>query len=75
MTLDKIRIGESCTIFKVNGEGRVRRRLFDMGVTPGILVYVRKKAPLGDPIEITIRGYELTLRSVEANLVEVTRNV
>lgn len=75
MTLDKIRIGESCTIVKVNGEGRVRRRLFDMGVTPGIIVYVRKKAPLGDPIEITIRGYELTLRSVEANLVEVTRNV
>ena len=75
MTLDKIRIGESCTIVKVNGEGRVRRRLFDMGVTPGISVYVRKKAPLGDPIEITIRGYELTLRSIEANLVEVTRNV
>ena len=75
MTLDQIRIGETCSIIKVNGEGRVRRRLFDMGVTPGITVYVRKKAPLGDPIEITIRGYELTLRSVEANLIEVTRNV
>ena len=75
MTLDQIRIGETCSIIKVNGEGRVRRRLFDMGVTPGITVYVRKKAPLGDPIEITIRGYELTLRSVEANLIEVIRNV
>ena len=75
MTLDNIKIGETCTIVKVNGEGRVRRRLFDMGVTPGITVYVRKKAPLGDPIEITIRGYELTLRSVEANLIEVVRSV
>lgn len=71
MTLDQIKIGETCSIIKVNGEGRVRRRLFDMGVTPGITVYVRKKAPLGDPIEITIRGYELTLRSVEAKLIEV----
>ena len=75
MTLDNIKIGETCTIVKVNGEGRVRRRLFDMGVTPGITVYVRKKAPLGDPIEITIRGYELTLRTVEANLIEVVRSV
>ena len=75
MTLDQIKIGETCIIVKVNGEGRVRRRLFDMGVTPGLMVYVRKKAPLGDPIEITIRGYELTLRSVEANLIEVSRSV
>ena len=74
MTLDEIKVGSSCMIKKVNGEGRVRRRLFDMGVTPGIPVYVRKKAPLGDPIEITIRGYELTLRQVEASLVEVTKN-
>lgn len=74
MTLDEIKVGASCVIKKVNGEGRVRRRLFDMGVTPGISVYVRKKAPLGDPIEITIRGYELTLRQVEASLVEVTKN-
>lgn len=66
-----IAVGNSCRIIKVNGEGRVRRRLFDMGVTPGINVYVRKKAPLGDPIEITIRGYELTLRANEASLVEV----
>ena len=55
----------------VKGEGRVRRRLFDMGVTPGANVVMRKKAPLGDPIEVTIRGYELTLRKDEAQLVEM----
>jgi Fe2+ transport system protein FeoA len=70
-TMADIAVGNSCKIIKVNGEGRVRRRLFDMGVTPGINIYIRKKAPLGDPIEITIRGYELTLRSNEASLVEV----
>ena len=70
-TMADIAVGNSCKIIKVNGEGRVRRRLFDMGVTPGINIYIRKKAPLGDPIEITIRGYELTLRSSEASLVEV----
>ena len=53
----------------VNGEGRIRRRLFDMGVTPGAKVILRKKAPLGDPIEITLRGYELTLRKAEADYV------
>ena len=53
----------------VEGEGRIRRRLFDMGVTPGATVYLRKKAPLGDPLEVTIRGYELTLRKNEAHLV------
>ena len=74
MTLDQIKGGANCTIKLVNGEGRVRRRLFDMGVTPGIGVYVRKKAPLGDPIEITIRGYELTLRLDEAKLIEVVKN-
>ena len=74
MTLDEIKVGARCTIKLVNGEGRVRRRLFDMGVTPGIEVYVRKKAPFGDPIEITIRGYELTLRLDEAKLIEVTKH-
>jgi ferrous iron transport protein A len=68
--LDAFSIGETGKVVKVNGEGRVRRRLFDMGVTPGAVVYLRKKAPLGDPIEITIRGYELTLRKDEAELVE-----
>ena len=70
-TLDQFAIGESGTIVKVNGEGRVRRRLFDMGLTPGAEVYLRKKAPLGDPIEITLRGYELSLRKDEAVNVEM----
>lgn len=67
--LDEFIIGEVGIIKSVGGEGRIRRRLFDMGVTPGAEVLLRKKAPLGDPIEVTIRGYELTLRKSEANLV------
>ena len=67
--LNEFRVGEKGTIKSVIGEGRVRRRLFDMGVTPGADVILRKKAPLGDPIEVTIRGYELTLRKTEAELV------
>ena len=67
--LNELKIGETGLIKIVEGEGRVRRRLFDMGITPGASVYQRKKAPLGDPIEITIRGYELTLRKNEAILV------
>ena len=64
--LSELKIGESGTIVSVEGEKRVRRRLFDMGVTPGAGILLRKKAPLGDPIEIAIRGYELTLRNAEA---------
>lgn len=64
-------VGESGKIKAVNGEGRIRRRLFDMGITPGAEVTMRKKAPLGDPIEVTVRGYELTLRKTEAACVEV----
>lgn len=67
--LNEIKVGETGLIKKVEGEGLLRRRLFDMGVTPGATVYLRKKAPLGDPLEITIRGYELTLRKTEASLV------
>ena len=67
--LDEFVIGETGLVKKVEGEGRLRRRLFDMGVTPGATIYLRKKAPLGDPLEITIRGYELTLRKTEARLV------
>ena len=67
--LSQFRIGETGTVVIVNGEGRVRRRLFDMGITPGCEIYLRKKAPLGDPIEVTVRGYELTLRKNEADLV------
>ena len=69
--LDELKIGETCLIKKVNGEGRLRRRLFDMGVTPGAVVTVKKFAPLGDPIEVTLRGYELTLRKSEAHLIEL----
>ena len=67
--LDEFIVGETGLIKMVEGEGRLRRRLFDMGVTPGATVYLRKKAPLGDPLEVTIRGYELTLRKSEAHLV------
>ncbi len=69
--LSQLVIGESGTVVAVNGEGAIRRRLFDMGITPGAEVYLRKKAPLGDPIEIAIRGYELTLRKAEAAHVEI----
>ncbi len=69
--LSQLAIGETAKVIAVNGEGAIRRRLFDMGITPGAEVYLRKKAPLGDPIEIAIRGYELTLRKTEAAHVEV----
>jgi len=65
-TLDQFDIGERGVVKSVTAEGNIRRRLFDMGVTPGAEIYMRKRAPLGDPIEITIRGYELTLRKSEA---------
>lgn len=71
--LSEFTVGESGVIKAVNGEGRIRRRLFDMGVTPGAELIMRKKAPLGDPIEITVRGYELTLRKTEAACVEVEK--
>lgn len=73
--LGEFSIGERGVIAKVDADPRIKRRLFDMGLTPGADVYLRKKAPLGDPLEITIRGYELTLRKVEADsiLMEVKR--
>ena len=67
--LDEFKVGEKGTIISVAGEGKIRRRLFDMGVTPGAKVYLRKTAPLGDPIEVTLRNYELTLRKTEAECV------
>ena len=67
--LSEFSVGEKGTIRFVSGDGKIRRRLFDMGVTPGAEVYLRKKAPLGDPLEVTIRGYELTLRKTEAEQV------
>lgn len=73
--LSEFSIGETGRVTAVSGEGKIRRRLFDMGVTPGAEILLRKKAPLGDPLEVTIRGYELTLRKTEAACVmmEVTK--
>lgn len=68
--LSEFSIGERGVVKSVGGEGRIRRRLFDMGVTPGAQVAMKKRAPLGDPIEITIRGYELTLRKSEAECID-----
>lgn len=67
--LNEFSVGETGRVLKIEGEGKVRRRLFDMGVTPGAEIYLRKLAPLGDPLEITVRGYELTLRKAEASCV------
>lgn len=68
-TLDTFGIGDVGVVKRVAGEGKIKRRLFDMGITPGAEVLMRKRAPLGDPIEITVRGYELTLRKTEAACV------
>ena len=68
-TLDNFAIGEIGLVKIVTGERKIRRRVFDMGITPGVEIMLRKKAPLGDPIEIALRGYELTLRKAEANFV------
>ncbi|MBQ4368913.1 MAG: ferrous iron transport protein A [Candidatus Methanomethylophilus sp.] len=70
-TLRETKVGETVKVSKINGEGPVRRHLLDMGITKGCEIYVRKVAPLGDPVEITVRGYELTLRKSEAETVEV----
>ena len=70
-TLDVFTVGESGRVKAVLGEGKIKRRLFDMGITPGADIYMRKKAPLGDPIEINVRGYELTLRKTEAACVKM----
>ncbi len=69
--LSEFQPNESGSVVAVGGEGRIRRRLFDMGITPGADVVMRKRAPLGDPIEVTLRGYELTLRKTEAECVTV----
>lgn len=70
-TLKDARIGETVTVVKVHGEGAIKRRIMDMGITKGITIKVRKVAPLGDPFELTVRGYELTLRRDDAVMVEV----
>ena len=70
-TLKDVRIGESARVVKLHGEGALRRRIMDMGMTKGVLVTVRKVAPLGDPLEVTLRGYELSLRKDDAAMIEV----
>ena len=63
--------GKTCDVVKIEGEGRLRRRIFDMGITPGTQIFVRKVAPLGDPLELSLRGYELSVRKAEADIVVV----
>lgn len=70
-TLREAKIGETVTVVKLHGEGAVKRRIMDMGITKGVSIYIRKVAPLGDPVEITVRGYELSLRKADAEMVEI----
>ena len=70
-TLKDVKIGQTVQVVKLNGVGAVKRRIMDMGITKGVQIYVRKVAPLGDPIEITVRGYELSLRKADAQMIDV----
>ena len=70
-TLKNVKIGGSCKVVRVHGEGALKRRIMDMGITKGVDIYVRKAAPLGDPIEIKVRGYELSIRKSDAEMIEV----
>lgn len=70
-TLKEIKCGETVKVVKLNGVGPVKRRIMDMGITKGVEVFVRKVAPLGDPVEVTVRGYELSLRKADAEMIEV----
>ena len=71
MTLREAKTGQTVTVEKLNGEGAVKRRIMDMGITKGVEIYVRKVAPLGDPVEITVRGYELSVRKADAESIQV----
>lgn len=70
-TLKEIKVGETAKVIKIHGEGAVKRRIMDMGITKGVPLYLRKVAPLGDPLEVTVRGYELSLRKADAEKIEV----
>jgi|MGYP000150476229 ferrous iron transport protein A len=70
-TLRQVKVGETVTVVKLHGEGAVKRRIMDMGITKGVQVYVRKVAPLGDPVEVNVRGYELSIRKNDAEMIEV----
>lgn len=71
-TLKEVKVGETVHVVKLHGEGAVKRRIMDMGITKGVEVFVRKVAPLGDPIEVTIRGYELSIRKADGEMIEVS---
>ena len=70
-TLTDVKVGDTVTVAKLHGEGAVKRRIMDMGITRGVEIFVRKVAPLGDPVEVTLRGYELSLRKADAEMIEV----
>lgn len=70
-TLRQAKIGDTVTVVKLHGEGAVKRRIMDMGITKGVSVHVRKVAPLGDPVEVTVRGYELSIRKADAEMIEI----
>ena len=70
-TLKDVKVGETCTVARLHGEGPVKRRIMDMGITKGVEIYVRKVAPLGDPLELTVRNYELSVRKADAEMIEV----
>ena len=70
-TLRDVKIGETATVVKLHGEGAIKRRIMDMGITKGVEVFVRKLAPLGDPVEVNVRGYELSIRKEDAEMIEV----
>lgn len=70
-TLKDVKCDQTVTVVKLHGEGAVKRRIMDMGITKGVQVYVRKVAPLGDPVEVTVRGYELSIRKADAEMIEV----
>ena len=70
-TLRNVKCGQTVSVVKLHGEGAVKRRIMDMGITKGTQVYVRKVAPLGDPVEVTVRGYDLSLRKADAEMIEV----
>ena len=70
-TLREAKIGDTATVVKLHGDGAVKRRIMDMGITKGVEIYVRKVAPLGDPVEVTVRGYELSIRKADAEMIEV----
>ena len=70
-TLRDVQVGDTVRVVRLHGEGAVKRRIMDMGITKGVSVYVRKVAPLGDPVEVTVRGYELSIRKADADMIEV----